>query len=149
MCGCVVEKEIVLLHILTVIALRVRQAEEPFLHDRVGLVPQGQGKTYQSLIVADAHQSIFAPAISARAGVLMWEEIPRGSIGGIVLADGSPLTFGEIGTPTIPWLLILVRFLKPVLFCICHYVCSSLADISNPTYCGEIISTIKILQLSC
>ena len=40
-----VEKEIVFLHILTVVALGVRQAEEPFLQDRVGLVPQGKGKT--------------------------------------------------------------------------------------------------------
>src|SRR5438876_4029312 len=37
--GSVVEKEIVLLHILTVIALRVRQTEEAFLQDGVSLVP--------------------------------------------------------------------------------------------------------------
>jgi hypothetical protein len=43
--GSVVKKEIVLLDILTVVALGVRQAEKPFLQDRVGLVPQGQGKT--------------------------------------------------------------------------------------------------------
>ena len=43
--GSVIEKEIVFLHILTVIALGVCQAEEAFLQNRVGLVPQGQGKT--------------------------------------------------------------------------------------------------------
>src|SRR5439155_20033488 len=126
--GCVVEKEIVLLDILTVIALRVRQTEESFLQDGVSLVPKGKGKTYQSLIVTDTHQSIFAPAVRARTGVIMREEIPRGSVGGIVLAHGSPLTFAEIGSPAVPWLLLLVRFLKPISFCICHDGCSSLVD---------------------
>src|SRR6266571_5381322 len=128
MCGCVVEKEIVLLDILTVITLRVRQTEEAFLQDGVSLVPKGKGKTDQSLIVTDTHQSIFTPAVRARTGVIMREEIPRGSVGGIVLAHGSPLTFAKIRPPTIPGLLLLMRFLKPILFCMCHNVCSSLSN---------------------
>src|SRR6516164_1677600 len=113
--GGVVEKEIILLHILTVIALRVRQAEEPFFQDRVGLVPQGEGKTDRALFIADAHQAIFTPAIGTRRGVVMGEEIPRSPIWGIVLAYRSSLTFAAIGSPVVSGLLALVCLLQPIL----------------------------------
>jgi hypothetical protein len=37
--GGVVEVEVVLLDVLAVVALRVGEAEEPLLEDRVGVVP--------------------------------------------------------------------------------------------------------------
>ena len=43
-----VEVEVVLLHVLAVIALVARQAENPFFQDGVALVPQSQGKTDRS-----------------------------------------------------------------------------------------------------
>ena len=72
----VVEKEVVFLHIFPVVALRVRQSEEPFLQDGVGLIPQGQGETELLLVVADAQQAVLAPAVGVRAGLVVREEIP-------------------------------------------------------------------------
>ena len=44
-----VEVEVVLLHILAVVALAVGQPEEPLLEDRVLAVPQGQAKQRRCL----------------------------------------------------------------------------------------------------
>src|SRR6266567_2401689 len=114
----VVEKELVFLHIFPVVALRVRQSEEPFLQNRVGFVPQGQGKTELLLIVANPQQAVFAPPISVRAGLVMREEIPGCPAGRIILADSPPLPFAEVGSPAVPRLPVLMRFLESMLFCI-------------------------------
>src|SRR3989441_703551 len=49
----VVEKEVVFLHILPVVAFRVCQTKEPFFEDGISLVPQAQCKTQQALIITD------------------------------------------------------------------------------------------------
>src|SRR5579864_5179630 len=95
----VVEKEVVFLHILPVVPLRVRQTKESFLQDGVGLVPQGQGETELLLIVAHPQQAVFAPAVGVRTGLVMWEEIPGCPVGRIILADSPPLPFAEVGSP--------------------------------------------------
>ena len=53
------------------VALAVGQAEEPFLEDRVLAVPEREGEAEPLLVVGDPGQSVFAPAIGARAG-LSW-----------------------------------------------------------------------------
>ena len=114
----VVEKEVVFLHVLPVVALRVRQSEEPFLQDGVGFVPQGQGKTELLLIVAHPQQAVFAPPIGVRASLVMREEIPGCPAGRIILAHSSPLPFAEVGSPAGLCLPVLMGFLEPILFCI-------------------------------
>src|SRR6266700_5035797 len=89
----VVGKEVVFLHIFPVVALRVRQSEEPFLQNRVGFVPQGQGKTELLLIVANPQQAVFAPPVCVRTGLVMREEIPGCPAGRIILAHSPPLPF--------------------------------------------------------
>src|SRR6266567_9060690 len=113
----VVEKEVVFLHVFPVVALRVRQTEEAFLQDGVGLVPQGQGETELLPVVADAQQAILAPAVSVRTGLIMWQEVPGRPAGRIILAHGAPLPFAEVGSPAVPRLPVLVRVLQPMLFC--------------------------------
>src|SRR5260370_37570043 len=98
----VVEKEVVFLDILPVVALRVRQTKEPFFEDGIGLVPQGQGETHAALIVADPQQAILTPAVRARAGVMMREERPRVAIGGIILTAPYPLALKQVRSPPIP-----------------------------------------------
>src|SRR3989442_8842874 len=112
----VVEKEVVFLHILPVVPLRVRQTKEPFLQDGIGLVPQGQGETEPLLIVANPQQAVFAPPVGVRAGEIMREEIPGCPAGRIILADSAPLPFAEVGSPAVPWSPVLMRFLEPILF---------------------------------
>ena len=98
------------------VALRVRQSEEAFLQDGVGLIPQGQGETELLLVVADAQQAVLAPAVGVRAGLVVREEILGRPAGRIILAHGAPLPFAEIGSPAVPRLPVLMRFLQPIVF---------------------------------
>ena len=62
-----VEVKIVFLHVLAVIALAVRQAEEPLLEDRVATIPERERETEPLPVIADARQSVLAPVICPRA----------------------------------------------------------------------------------
>ena len=62
-----VEVEVVLLHVLAVVALAGRQAERPLLQDRVGAVPQREREAQQLVAVADAGQAVLAPAVGLAA----------------------------------------------------------------------------------
>ena len=66
-----VEVEVVLLDVLAVVALAVGQAEQAFLEDRVLAVPEGQGEAEPLLVVGDAGQAVLAPAVGARAGLVV------------------------------------------------------------------------------
>ena len=60
-----IDVEVVLLDVLAVVPLAVGQAEEPLLEDRILPVPQGQREAEALLVVRDAGQAVFAPAIGA------------------------------------------------------------------------------------
>ena len=97
-----VEVEVVFLHVLAVIALVARQAEDPFFQDGIALVPQGQGETDHLLAVADAGQPIFIPAVGAGTGLVMREIFPGVSIRAVVFAHGAPRALAEVRPPTLP-----------------------------------------------
>ena len=97
-----VEVEVVLLHILAVVPLAVGQSEEPLLEDRIFPVPQGQREAEALLVVGDAGQPVFAPAVGARAGLIVGEEAPGIAVLAVVLADRSPLALAEVGAPFLP-----------------------------------------------
>ncbi len=100
--GHAVEVEVVLLDVLAVVALFVRQAEEAFLEDRVAAVPEGQPQAEVLEAVAEAGQAVLVPAIGAAAGVVVREEGPGVAGGGVVLADGAPGAFRDVGPPVLP-----------------------------------------------
>jgi hypothetical protein len=58
-----VDVEVVLLDVLSVIALAVRQPEQPLLEDGIPLVPQGQREAETLLVIADASQAVLAPPV--------------------------------------------------------------------------------------
>ena len=97
-----IEVVVELLHVLAVIALAVGQAEQALLENRILPVPKRQGETKPLLIVADAGDAVFAPAIGAAAGVVVREILPSVAIRTVILADGSPLAFGQIRSPQPP-----------------------------------------------
>src|SRR6516162_6795005 len=111
--GCAVQVEIIFLDVLPVIGLAVGQPERPFLDYRVLAVPQGQRKTQPLVIVAETGETILTPVIGARAGLIMAEIVPRVPVAAIVLADGAPLAFAEVGPPLPPWHSVLPRFVQP------------------------------------
>ncbi len=63
------------LHILAVVGFAVGEPEQPFLEDRVLSVPQHQGQAQVLVLVADAGNAIFAPAISAATRLFVAEII--------------------------------------------------------------------------
>ena len=95
-----VEVEVVLLDVLAVIALAVGQPEQAFLEDRVLAVPQRQREAEPLLVVGDAGQAVFAPAVGPGAGLVVGEVIPGVAALAVVLADGAPLPLAEVRAPT-------------------------------------------------
>ena len=109
-----VEVEVVLLHVLAVVALAVGQAEEPLLQDGVLAVPQGHAEAEQLPVVRDAREPVLTPPVGPRAGLVVAEVIPGVSGLAVVLAHRAPLALAEVGSPLLPGLL-LARLLEPIL----------------------------------
>ena len=97
-----VQVEVVLLHVLAVVALRGDDAEEALLEDGVALVPEGERKGQQLVAVADPGQAVLAPAVGPAAGVVVGEAAPRVAVRAVVLADGSPRALGDVRPPAPP-----------------------------------------------
>ena len=97
-----VEVEVVLLHVLAVIAFAVGQAEQPLLENRILAVPEGEGEAEPLLVVGDAGQAVFAPAIGARARLIVGEIIPGVAAFAVVFADRAPLALAEVRPPFFP-----------------------------------------------
>ena len=68
-----VEVEVVLLHVLAVVALRGHEAEEALLEDGVALVPQREAEAEDLVAVADGGQAVLAPAVGAAARLVVGE----------------------------------------------------------------------------
>ena len=100
--GHVVDVEVVLLHVLAVVALGVGQAEQALLEDRVLTVPQRERQAHEPLVVADAGHSVLAPAVGAGTRLVMGEVVPRVAVVAVVLPDRSPLSLAEIWPPLTP-----------------------------------------------
>jgi hypothetical protein len=108
-----IEVEVVLLHVLAVIALAVGQAEQPFLEDRVTPVPQRNREAEPLLVVRDAGEPVLAPAIRARSSLVVREVVPRVAALAIVLAHRAPLPFAQVGPPLPPAALVVARCRQP------------------------------------
>src|SRR5690606_4510067 len=100
--GRPVEREVLLLHVLAVVALGPREPEEPLLQDRVALVPEREREAEASAGIAEAEQAVLAPAIGAAARVVVREVVPAVAPCRVVLAHRRPLPFGEIRPPQTP-----------------------------------------------
>jgi hypothetical protein len=82
----VVEVEVVLLDVLAVIAFGAREAEQALLQDGIGFVPQSEREAQPLLVVGDAGNPVLAPAIGARARVVVRKVIPWLAVRAVVLA---------------------------------------------------------------
>src|SRR5262249_51984496 len=107
-----VEIEVVLLDVLAVIAFVAGEPEYPLLEDRVAPVPQREREAEPSVVVADSRDSVLAPSIRPRAGVIVREGVPGRAAGAVVFADRAPLPLGEIGPPSPPVGRPITRFLQ-------------------------------------
>src|SRR5262252_2949825 len=97
-----VEVKIVFFDVFSVVAFAVGQAEEPFLQNGIFSVPEGKRKTEPLLFVGQTSQTILAPTIGPRAGMVVRKVIPGISPFAVILTDRSPLTLAQIGPPALP-----------------------------------------------
>src|SRR5262249_46588158 len=111
-----VEVEVVLLHVLAVVPLRVSEAEQPLLEDRVLPVPQRQREAQVLLVVGDSGEAVLAPPVGPRAGLVVAEVVPGVPALAVVLADGPPLPLAEVRPPLPPGDELLTRFSESDLF---------------------------------
>ena len=98
----VVEVEVVLLHVLAMVALRVGQAEEPLLQDRVPSVPQSDREAQDLLVVALSGQAVLAPPVRPGARLVVREVRPGVSVVAVVLPYRAPLALAQVRAPPTP-----------------------------------------------
>ena len=108
-----VQVEIVFLDVFSVVAFVVGQPKQPFLENRIVAVPQRDGEAEPLMIVGNSRKAIFAPAIGARASLVMRKIIPGVASLAVVLADCAPLAFAEVGAPLLPRFFFSTRFVEP------------------------------------
>src|SRR5439155_8239008 len=102
MCRRGVEIVVKFLGVLAVIALAVCQTKEPLLQNRVLAVPKRKRETKTLLIVADAGQTVFAPAIRTAAGMIVRQVFPCVAVRAVIFTHCAPLAFREVRTPEFP-----------------------------------------------
>src|SRR5713101_2603159 len=112
---CGIQIEVVLLDVLAMVALGTGEAEVALLEDRVAAVPERQREAEALMVVRDAQDAVLAPAIGARARVVVRKIVPGRAVGGVVLSHRPPLAVGEIGRPSQPLRRSHGRFLEPLL----------------------------------
>ena len=93
--GHVVQVEVILLHVLAVIALRAGEAEHPLLDDRVLAIPQRKRETQLLMVVANPGDTVLAPTVRTRARMVVREVVPCATIGAVILAHRAPLPFAQ------------------------------------------------------
>ena len=98
------------------IAFAVSQAEQPLLEDRVLAVPQCEGKTQPLVVVAQPGETVFAPVLGPRAGLVVGEIVPRIAVAAVILAHRAPLAFAEVRSPLLPRHAVLARLVQTLLF---------------------------------
>src|SRR5690606_28588833 len=109
----VVEVVVILLYVLAVVALGVREAEEPLLYYGVLPVPKGEREAEDLPFVGDAGESVLAPPVCTRAGVVVGEVVPRSAVFAVILPYRPPLPLAQVGAPFLPGGLFLPRLYKP------------------------------------
>src|SRR5215472_817164 len=115
-CGSRIEIEIALFHILAVVALVPGHAKEAFLEDRIAAVPEREAETHHLVAVADSADAVFAPAIRARARMVVGEIFPRGAVAAVVFPNRAPLALGKVGSPALPMLLVRAALFEAAIF---------------------------------
>src|SRR5215472_9379588 len=115
--GSRIEIEIALLYILAVVALIPGHAKEAFLEDGIAAVPERETETHHLVAVADSADAVFAPAIRARARMVVREVFPRGAVAAVIFSNRAPLALGKVRAPALPILLFLASLFEAAIFC--------------------------------
>src|SRR6266851_4131869 len=80
----VVEIEVILLDVFTVVAFARRQSEKALLEDRIATVPECRRKHQELIAIADHRDAVLAPAIGFAARQVVRQKIPSVAVRAIV-----------------------------------------------------------------
>src|SRR4029077_3322063 len=127
-----VQVKVVFLYVFAVVAFISVQTKKPLLEDGVLFIPQRDSEADYLVPIANAGNAILFPAIRSRAGMVMWEIIPRGTIGTVVFAHCSPGALAQIRTPPLPILTSFAVFIQSDLFGVHLELQLSLFDQQRP-----------------
>src|SRR4030095_5498167 len=97
-----VDVVVALLYVLAVVSFGPSETEESLLQNGVDAVPECGSEAESTFAVAEAEQAILAPAVGSAASVVVREVGPAFTVGGVILADGPPLTLGQVRSPALP-----------------------------------------------
>jgi hypothetical protein len=114
--GGIVDVEVILLHVLAVVALEGGDAEQPLLEMRITFIPEGRREAKQLKPVADARDAILPPAVGLGAGHAIREMPPGVAVRGIVFPDRAPGPVREIRPPPPPAVGVVGDCQEPVGF---------------------------------
>ena len=86
----VVDVEVILFHILAMIAFVRREPEEALLENRIAAVPECRREHENLVAIADARDAVFAPAIGFAASQIVRQKRPGVAAEAVILAHAWP-----------------------------------------------------------
>jgi hypothetical protein len=115
-----IEIKVVFLNVFAVVGFVVGQTEKPLFKDGIIAVPQRQREAQHAVTVRNSRQPVLAPAVGARARLVVGEIIPGVAVRAVVLAHGSPLPLAQVRTQLFPRNPRLPAFLQSRPLCVCR-----------------------------
>ena len=97
-----IEVEIALFDVLSMIPLSAGKTVQTLFQDWVSFVPQCKRKAERLMTIAKTTETIFVPAISTAARLIVREMAPGGSICTVVFTHRTPPAFAEVRPPLFP-----------------------------------------------
>jgi hypothetical protein len=90
-----------------VVTFIARETKEAFFEDRIAAIPESQREAHELVPVGDTHNSVFAPTVGTRVGMVVGKELPSRAVRAVVFADCALLALGKMGSPALPMDLAL------------------------------------------
>ncbi len=88
--GSGIEVIVIFFDVLAVVAFGTSQAEEALFQNGIAAVPESEGETDTLVIVANARDAVFGPAVGARTSVVVREVVPSRSVCAVIFAGDFP-----------------------------------------------------------
>lgn len=104
------------LETFTMITLRIAQAKQSFLQERILLIPEGKGDMLVAMSITYTSDTILAPSERSRPCLVVREVAPSVAVVRVVFPYSGPLSLSSIAAPFLPILCPFPVLLQPLLF---------------------------------
>src|SRR5258708_12562826 len=94
-----VEIEVKFLQVLAVIALLIRQPEEPFLDDRIMPVPERERYAPVERVVTESGNAVLAPAVHAAPCMFLRKVVPCAALFAVAFPTSPPFPLPQLIPP--------------------------------------------------